>query len=262
MIIDGHHFLFKSYAVPFKFSSDKGTPLHVVTTFISLIRKAISLSGNVRILIIVFDSQERNTNSKLSNEYKAHRVQDYSNLEDSPFKHLTFIKTVLNTLSIPWIEKPGYEADDVIASLAIRYLKKKTSQVIITSNDSDFYQLFSQKNISMLRIISKSNYRFLDKEWFISEFGFTPEKYVLYKSYMGDRADNIKGIKGIGQKRAKEILQGLRDYQLSVHEKEIMDLNTKLITLNTSLDIEININEDFLERLALPNIEIFAECEF
>lgn len=262
LIIDGHHLLFRSYAIPFKFFSNKGTPLHVVTTFLSLIRRSINLSRNVSGIVVVFDSQGVNTNSQLLSTYKSNRIKDFSNLTDSPFKHLPYIKIVLDTISVPWLEKDGYEADDVIASIASCILHSKADHVTIVSNDSDFYQLLSNDKISILKLVTKNNYRYLNKLWFLKEFGFSPTKYILYKSYVGDPTDNIKGINGIGKKRSRDIILGVKKYQLSMEEKSILSLNKKLITLDSSLDVDIDINSFFLDRIALSNKTIFEICDF
>ncbi len=139
LLIDGHNFLFKSYGVPFKFYSSNGTPLHVLTTFLGLIKRALKVE-KFSDIAVVFDSESKNSNHSISDSYKANRKSDYSNDEDSPFKHLPLIKKSLKFLKVKTFEKRGIEADDMIGTLAMNYLKKnKNGKVFIASSDSDFY---------------------------------------------------------------------------------------------------------------------------
>lgn len=241
ILLDGHNLLFKSYAVPFKYYSKKGTPLHVVTTFLGLIRrvfKILEVDGS-DYCAIVFDSQSINTNRELSPKYKANRKYDYSNDEDSPFHHLPLIQKALNHLGLFYVESIGYEADDVIATMANKFIyNKNDGHVYIVSTDSDFYQLLS-KNISVLRLKRKGAYNIFTHQMFMFEYEINVSDYVLYKSLIGDKTDNIEGLRGIGPVTAKKIIQKKVPFDANQY-KEILELNRKLITLDCNTPFTFN----------------------
>lgn len=260
LIIDGHNFLFKSFAVPFKFNSKKGTPLHVVTTFLSLLRRSL-LIVKAESLTVVFDSQTARNNSLLSSEYKANRKNDYSAEKDSPFSHLPLIKKVLDLLGIQWIEHADYEADDVVASISQSLQRQHNCKVTIASTDSDFFQLLSS-NVSILRIITKKNTVLCEQKWFKKRFGFEPSLYVNFKSLVGDPIDNVKGISGIGPKRAALIIKGKKNWPLSQEELSLLRVNNAIILLKDDISLTVNVQKNTRLLLKLPNKKVFALCNF
>lgn len=262
LIIDGHNFLFKSYSVPFKFYTKKGTPLHVTTTFLSLIKRAIKVTGCSQIAV-VFDREEITSNHIIYKDYKANRKTDYSQDKDSPFMHLPHVKKVLKHLKIKTYEKKGIEADDLIASLTKQFLKThKNGQVFIASNDSDFYQIVS-KNVFQLILGKKGVNTFIAPKDIKLKLGITPKQYVYFKSLTGDKSDNIKGIPKIGSICASQIINkklkmDLKDYSTLIQK------NKKLIALNSELNICKNVNLLNLNSkiLSVNNQEIFIKLRF
>ena len=133
--------------------------------------------------------------------------------------------------------KPGIEADDVIASLADKFINTSPkNKVFIASSDSDFFQLISNK-VKIVQLKSKGNHLILDKGYIVSTFGVEPADYIELKSLVGDKADNIKGIPGIGWKRGLEIMIGKRKRPLGVKEHQLLELNRQLIRLNRELEV-------------------------
>lgn len=262
LIIDGHNFLFKAYGVPFKFHSPNGTPLHVITTYLGLIRRAIKCS-TCSDIAIVFDTEHRTSNHKLSEDYKANRKIDYSQDEDNPFKHLPYIKLVLKFLKIKTYEKRGTEADDIIASLATQYLKEnKSSKVLIASSDSDFYQLLS-KEISLIHFGKKGLNTLFTPSSLKNKYNITPKQYVLFKSLTGDSSDNIKGVPGIGPIRASKIINKEILFDMKEHAK-LLDHNEKLVKLNTGINVckELKVLKLDPKLETLKNQDIFLKLQF
>ncbi len=265
LIIDGQNFLWKAYGIPFKFHSKNGTPLHVITTFLSLTRRAIKIadsSGNCSIAII-FDQQEQTSNNRLSESYKANRKADYSQDKDSPFHHLPLVIKTLKYLGIKVYEKKGIEADDVIASLATQFLQKnKSGKVFVASSDSDFYQLLS-KNISQIILGNKGTYILMTPKNLKQKLGLLPKDYVYFKSLTGDKADNIVGIPNVGPIRALKILK--KELELDFNEyAKLIRLNQKLIGLNIKLKICKSFGMLVLNRkiLNFKNQDIFQTLNF
>lgn len=262
LIIDGHYLLFRSYAVPFKFHSEKGIPLHVCTTFLKLLRHTIDIVSKSEKkdpnLAIIFDSETKNSNSYKFKDYKANRVQDYSELDESPFTHYPIIRKVLNHLETFNIESENHEADDYISTLADKY-SKKYAKVYIASNDSDFYQLLSS-SIKQIKLGRRDSYEIITPEKISKTIGINVDEYVYYKSLMGDKTDNIPGILKIGTKRALKILRG--EYGLDITKyKDLLDRNRELIELNRQVPITIDLKSlDYNKELLFSsNRLIFAE---
>ena len=103
----------------------------------------------------------------------------------------------------------GSEADDLIYSVSEE--AKKEAEVVISSFDSDFFQLIDDR-VSVLRFRGKSSVLW-NKEKFYGEFSFSPSSYVLYKAILGDTSDNIPGVSGIGKKRAGVIVRHYEEHK-------------------------------------------------
>ncbi len=265
LIIDGHNFLFKAYGVPFKFNSTKGTPLHVVTGFLSLIKRTLKIVSNNNncSIAVIFDTESKSSNSKLSETYKTNRKTDYSQDLDSPFKHLEYILKVLKFLNIKVYKKKGVEADDIIASLVSQFLiKHKNGKVYIASSDSDFYQLLSN-NTAQIILGKKGAYSLFTPKELKQKLGISPKEYVYFKSLTGDKADNISGIPNIGPVKARMIIKRELKLDLSQYEN-LIKLNQKLIELNKNINVCKNLSALILKtkRLELKNSEIFQKLNF
>ncbi|WKZ30166.1 MAG: 5'-3' exonuclease H3TH domain-containing protein [Candidatus Dojkabacteria bacterium] len=261
LLIDGHNLLFRSYAVPFKFYSANGNPLHVVTTFLSQLRKSVDLTQPSHIAV-VWDSQSPTIRNTQSAEYKANRKEDYSQEADSPFHHLGIITQVLDFLNIKHFEFSGTEADDAIATFTELFLAKNKqgrNKVTIFSLDSDFYQLLCPQ-VQILKIKKGEVIIYTEKQ-LKEDFLITPGQYILYKSLVGDASDNIKGVKRIGHKTAAKIINQEISVDLSMYE-EVLAMNKKLITLNRNADIlaEIEDCQCEISSIAKKNNEIFSGC--
>lgn len=234
-------------------------------TFLSLLRRTIDIpKKNARPshMAVIFDPPGATSNHLLSKEYKANRVYDFEEGE-SPFFHLPFIKKALKFLGIRTIERKKVEADDVIASIATRFVNDHpTHHTYITSTDSDFYQLLSPRiqQIVLGRegAVSVMNHRHVHER-----LGVTPQEYVYFKSLVGDHADNIRGVPGIGKVRARDIIKNELEFDPAPH-RDILDLNQKLITLNCNVRIGCDWNDFAFDRAALatPNKVIFEKLKF
>lgn len=260
LFIDGHNFLFKSYGVPFTFKSKKGTQLQVVSTFLSLLRRAIKVTDANQVTV-VFDSDAKTDNHELFEGYKANRNYDYSAVEMSPFDHLPLIKTALHAADFTWFEEPGIEADDAVATFSTNFLNSSEGEhSYIASTDTDFLQLVDDK-CQILRLLPQGNHEYVTAQSVFDKYMVSPSQYAQLKAWVGDKADNIDGIAGIGWKRGAEIINGTRQRELSDEEKAIYERNLQLIRLNTMLQLEPKISQ--IEKLMnLTNNDIFDSCDF
>ena len=144
-------------------------------------------------------------------QYKAQREDDWDNMEEDqvPFSQEEDIRKALDYMEIKYVYSEGSEADDLIYSVSEE--AKKEAEVVISSFDSDFFQLIDDR-VSVLRFRGKASVLW-DKEKFYGEFSFSPSSYALYKAILGDSADNIPGISGIGKKRAGVIVRHYEEHK-------------------------------------------------
>lgn len=261
ILIDGHYFLFRAFGAPFKFHSKGGTPLHVLTVYLNMLRRAVrAVPGEDVGMIVAFDSPVASSNHLLLETYKANRNYDYSDQDDNPFEHMPLVKKTLEYLNIPWLEMPGHEADDIIASILTKHVQTEGNKGFICSADSDFFQLLSDE-IKVIRLAKGMVEILLDPEWLKVELNITPEQYVEFKSMVGDTADNIKGVKGIGRKSAAAILNQEKERTFTAEELDILELNRKLVKLNCEMDIDTPASS-VQQLLQEKNDPIFAALEF
>lgn len=233
--------------------------------YLKLIRRTVSsikgFSKNDSI-VVVFDTNTINDNMVLLEDYKATR-RAFADDEESPYAHIPHVQKVLEILNISYLEVPNIEADDIIASVSKSYCKKlPTNKVYIASADTDFYQLLDRQ-ISILQLKKGDDYKIVRPKHIKDDLGVTPKQYVEFKSLTGDPADNIKGVSGVGKITAKKIIHKEVYFDSGVH-KEMLELNKKLITLNSNCKKQWNFrNFSFNPNvLGSTNNEIFKLCNF
>jgi DNA polymerase-1 len=236
LLVDGHNLLFKAfYGIPEKLLSN-GRPIHGVIGFISIITKIVKVTEPTHILV-VFDPEEKPSRATLYPHYKENRQQDFGGKPDreNPFSQLADIKRALDCLHIKYVEQTGYEADDMIAS----YASQVPCKIVIVSSDTDFLQLVN-KRTTMLRYHRKKSLSF--NEAVVQEkYGIHPSRFLEYKALIGDKTDNIGGIKGIGPKNAIKVLNGERE--LMEEERRLFERNHSLIKLNTRVELPYTLNQ-------------------
>lgn len=265
VLIDGHNLLFRMfYGIPASIHNKKGVEIKGVIGFIGALKK-INIALNATSIAVIFDSEtSKNTNMNLLEDYKSNRP-DFTNVPDdeNPFTCLPIIKKSLDFLEIPFYEVLLDEADDYIASIASQY-KDEFDEIIIVSNDSDFFQLIDDK--IFIYVARGKLSKLYDDVAFQEKFHIRPNQYVEYKSLIGDKADNIKGVNGIGKITAENILKlGSIDAYLKnscndrinnilKNNADIVERNKKLITLNCHLDINSLKICDLNEKIAKNNV--------
>ena len=203
LIIDGSNLLFQMFfGMPARIVSSGGKPIQGTLGFVGALLKIIRMTEPTH-LLVVFDGENGGQRRALDEEYKANRP-DYSSMpeEDSPFSQIDDVYAALDEMHVRWVETNGCEADDVIAGYALD--GGFDGEVIISSFDSDFFQLVSQR-VSVLRYRGKHTIIFTPAH-VMARFGVGPEQYADFKALVGDTADNIKGVPKVGAKTAAALL--------------------------------------------------------
>ncbi|GAA8292505.1 DNA polymerase I [Helicobacter pylori] len=197
-LIDTFAYLFRSYYMSAKnkpLTNDKGFPTGLLTGLVGMVKKFYKDRKNMPFIVFALESQTKTKRSEKSDEYKQNR-------KDAPKEMLLQIPIALEWLQkmgFTCVEISGFEADDVIASLATLSPYKTR----IYSKDKDFNQLLSDK-IALF----DGKTEFLAQDC-VEKYGILPSQFTDYQGIVGDSSDNYKGVKGIGSKNAKELLQRL-----------------------------------------------------
>ncbi len=238
-LIDTFAYLFRSYYMSAKnkpLTNDKGFPTGLLTGLVGMVKKFYKDKKNMPFIVFALESQTKTKRAEKLGEYKQNR-------KDAPKEMLLQIPIALEWLQkmgFTCVEVSGFEADDVIASLATLSPYKTR----IYSKDKDFNQLLSDK-IALF----DGKTEFLAKDC-VEKYGILPSQFTDYQGIVGDSSDNYKGVKGIGSKNAKELLQRLGNlekiyenldlaknllspkmYQALIQDKESAFLSKELATL-------------------------------
>ncbi|MDO7808779.1 DNA polymerase I [Helicobacter pylori] len=197
-LIDTFAYLFRSYYMSAKtkpLTNDKGFPTGLLTGLVGMVKKFYKDRKNMPFIVFALESQTKTKRAEKLGEYKQNR-------KDAPKEMLLQIPIALEWLQkmgFTCVEVSGFEADDVIATLATLSPYKTR----IYSKDKDFNQLLSDK-IALF----DGKTEFLVKDC-VEKYGILPSQFTDYQGIVGDSSDNYKGVKGIGSKNAKELLQRL-----------------------------------------------------
>lgn len=203
LIVDGSNLLFQMFfGMPARIVNKQGKAIQGTLGFVGALLKIIRKVEPTHIAVF-FDGEHENDRSSLDPNYKANRI-DFSKMpeEESPFSQLKDVYAALDFMDIKHTETTACEADDLIAGYALS-LGAET-EIIISSFDSDFFQLITDK-VSVLRYRGEKTV-ICTPEYIKEKFSITPEQYADFKSLTGDTADNIKGADKVGAKTAALLL--------------------------------------------------------
>ncbi|MBO5089606.1 MAG: flap endonuclease [Clostridia bacterium] len=203
LIVDGHNLLFQMFfGMPARIVNKDGKAIQGTLGFTGALLKIIKMTKPTHV-VVLFDGESHNSRNELDESYKANRV-DYDSVpeEENPFTQLNDVYKALDFLGIKHCETTVCETDDVIAAYALKC--GIDNEIIISSFDSDFFQLITE-NVKVLRYRGEGSLIY-DIEAFKAKFGIMPELYADYKSLTGDTADNIKGADKIGPKTAAALV--------------------------------------------------------
>ena len=203
VLIDGHSILNRAfYGVP-ELSNSQGLHTNAIYGFLNIMFKILDEEA-ADYIAVAFDLSAPTFRHKAYAEYKGTR----KSMPDELREQVPLIKDVLSSMNIPILTKEGYEADDIIGTVAKRYQSEDVF-VSIISGDRDLLQL-SDKHIK-IRIPKTSKgvtttHDYLPED-VISEYGVTPHEFIDVKALMGDTSDNVPGVPSIGEKTATKIIQ-------------------------------------------------------
>ncbi len=237
-LIDGNSYVYRAYFAIKGLRDSKGRPTNAIYGFTTMLLKIIK-EKKPDSLIVSFDHPAPTERHILYEEYKAHRPESPDELR----QQIPHIKKVIEALRIKIFEIPGYEADDILATLAEKASQTGMDAYIVTG-DKDMLQLVHDR----IKVYDPMKDVVFDEGYVVERFGVPPKRVPEFMALTGDAVDNIPGVKGIGEKTAKELLSGFESLdELMAHperiEKErlrkLIEENTEVIKLSRRL-AEIN----------------------
>ncbi len=205
LLVDGSNLLFQMFfGMPARIVNQQGKAIQGTLGFIGALLKIIRRVRPTHIAVL-FDGEHENERCALDPDYKANRV-DYSEMpeEETPFSQLGDIDAALDLIGIRHTETTVCETDDIIASYAFDETIREQTEIIISSWDSDFFQLITD-TVSVLRYRGENTMLYTPKT-IKDRLGITPKQYAGFKSLTGDASDHIKGADKVGPKTAASLL--------------------------------------------------------
>ena len=268
-LIDGSGYIYRAYHAMRHLSTSQGLPTNATYVFTNMLLKLLSEKAP-QYMLMAFDAKGPTFRHKMYPAYKANRPPMPGNL----IVQIPYIKKVVEAMNIASLELSGYEADDIIGTVA-RVAQEKGFRVIIVTGDKDFKQLVSSKTT----IWDPMKDRAIDYNGLKDDFGLEPSQWIEVMGLAGDTSDNIPGVPGIGEKTAiklinifgnmetlfenlHEITKKKLHENLDKHHDQAM-LSRQLVVIDTKVPLSLDVNSFKIsgpDKKLLANI--FKNLEF
>ncbi|MFY9619875.1 MAG: DNA polymerase I [Pyrinomonadaceae bacterium] len=285
-LIDSMSHIFRAFYAPMAnraapLMTSKGQVTQAVFIFTNMLRKLIQ-DEQPKYIAAIFESKEKTFRHEAFADYKATRTE----MPDDLASQLPYIRRLCEAYNVPMISLSGYEADDVIGTLAVKAAEKGLKAVIV-SNDKDMCQLVRDPWIVAMRQNSQVVKRkepvppieWCDEGWVLKKFGVPAGKLVDLLGLMGDSIDNIPGAPGVGPKGAVQIIQDFGSIESALEHwediknkryRESLRDNAELIRKSRELaqikiDLDVELDLELLERRPPDRAaayDLFRELEF
>src|SRR5438477_12337058 len=209
LLLDGNSLAYRAFfALPTDLATASGQVTNAVFGFTSMLINLLK-DHKPDGIGVAFDRPEPTFRHELVAEYKAGRAE----APDILRQQMGLVRQVVETLRIPMVDASGYEADDVIATLATQ-AKEKGDEVIVVTGDRDEYQLVEDPCVKVLyNRRGVSDYVLYDEAGILERTGVTPKQYPEYAALRGDPSDNLPGVPGIGEKTAAKLVNNYGDLE-------------------------------------------------
>lgn len=266
-IIDGANYLYRAFYAIRPLSNSKGLPTNALYGFTQMLL-SVTRQAQPDYVVVAFDRKEPTFRDEMYSEYKANRKEPPEDL----VPQFPYVQKIVEALNIPGISLAGFEADDIMGTLA--QLASPDLKVVLLSGDKDLMQLIND-HVSILDTMKE---RFIHREEVIEKFGVPPEQVIEVLALMGDSSDNVPGVKGVGPKTASQLIQqfgsvagvyeNISQVKGAVQQKLMTDranaeLSRQLVTIKCDVPLssglhDWTVREPHREKLR----ELFTELEF
>ena len=249
LLIDGSGYIFRAFHALPPMSRADGTPVNAVFGFTKMLLKLID-DLKPHSVAVIFDSGRVTFRNEIYGDYKANRTDP----PDELVPQFALVREAAHAMSLPVIEMPGFEADDVIATYA-RLAKEQGRQSLIVSSDKDLMQLVND-DVEMLDPMKQ---RRIGADEVFEKFGVAPDRVIDVQSLAGDSTDNVPGVPGIGIKTAAELIHTFGDLdgllagaetikqpkrrQNLIEFAEMARISRQLVTLANDVDVPLEVSD-------------------
>jgi len=200
LLVDGYSLLFRAFFSSPPLTTKDGQPTGALYGFARMLIRLLE-DEKPDLLLVAIDAHAPTFRHDRSTDYKATRAETPDDLRPQTMR----LREMLDGLSVPWYEHAGFEADDILGTLA-RHGEKENWDVTVVTGDGDALQLATQKVHVMLTRRGVTDLEEYDSEGVVKRFGFTPDLLPDYKGLRGDTSDNIPGVPGIGEKTGSKLV--------------------------------------------------------
>ncbi|MDP0055372.1 DNA polymerase I [Glaesserella parasuis] len=275
VLVDGSSYLYRAFHAFPPLTNKQGEPTGAMYGVLNMLKSLIAQVEPSHIAV-VFDAKGKTFRDELFEQYKSHRPP----MPDELRSQIQPLHAMIKALGIPLLSIEGVEADDVIGTLAVQ-ASQAGKHVLISTGDKDMAQLVNDH----IMLINTMNNTLLDREGVIEKYGIPPELIIDYLALLGDSSDNIPGVKGVGEKTAIALLQGIGSMQaiyanldkvaeLSFRgaktfapkleaEKETADLSYLLATIKTDVALDVTYDQIVTQPQQRDQlVELFGRYEF
>lgn len=268
-LIDGSAYIYRAYHAIRNLSSSKGFPTNAIFGFTRILIKLIE-DWAPKYVVMVFDAKGPTFRHEIFKDYKATRPPMPEDLQ----VQIPYIKEITKAFNLPVIEIQGFEADDIIGTLA-RQAEGSGFSVVMVTGDKDFLQLVTDKSI----IWDPMKDKITDLNSFKEEFCLLPEQMIDVMGLSGDTSDNVPGVPGIGPKTALDLIKTFgsmknlydnidsitkkKQYENLIQFKQQADLSRRLVEIDTNAPVNFEIDSFCFKNPDNPKLStLFQELEF
>jgi len=204
MLLDSASLWYRAYyGMPDTLLSPTGMPVNAIRGYLDMTARLISMYSPNRIVACIEGDWRPSWRVDLFPAYKANRLEDESDVEEEPetlTPQIPVLLDLLDAFGIPMVGVDDYEADDVMATFAVR----EKGPIRIVTGDRDLFQLVDDKRDVKVVYLAKgiSQHDLVDISWVANKYAIPGDRYSLFAMFRGDPSDGLPGVKGIGEKGA------------------------------------------------------------